>query len=232
MNVRSRVGAFAAAAVLTLTAAACGTDATTAGTPGATSMSMPMGNGAGSATAGSVASGPSTVDAAHNDADVMFAQQMTVHHQGAIAMADLAPDRAERAEVKALAVRIKAAQAPEIEQMTGWLQAWGMPPMAQSSGMGGMGGMNDGSSTGNDGPGSAMPGMMTDEQMQQLTAATGAAFDKMFLEMMIAHHEGAIEMSKTEKGSGQNPDALALADTITTSQTGEIAEMKALLQGM
>ena len=223
MNIRSRVGAFAAAAVLTLTAAACGTDPTTAGAPGTTQMSMPMDT---SSTTGSAAGGSSAVDTTHNDADVMFAQQMIVHHQGAIAMADLAPDRAQSAEVKALAEKIKAAQAPEIQQMTGWLQAWGVATTAASSG--GMGGMDHGP---NDGSGSAMPGMMTDEQMQQLTAATGAAFDKMFLEMMIAHHEGAIEMSKTEKGSGQNTDALALADAITSSQTAEISEMKALLQG-
>ena len=228
MNVRSRVGALAAAAVLTLTAAACGTD---------NSMSMPMGGtpgaNAGAATTGSMAGGSSAVDAAHNDADVMFAQQMIVHHRGAIAMAELAPDRAQSADVKALAKKITAAQGPEIQQMSNWLQAWGTAPMTESSGMGDMGGMDHGT-TGNDGSGSAspMPGMMTDEQMQQLTAAKGAVFDKMFLEMMIAHHEGAIEMSKTEKASGKNTDALALADAITTSQTAEIAEMKALLQGM
>lgn len=231
MNIRSRVGAFAAAAVLTLTAAACGTDNTTAGAPGTNQMSMPTDMTTSGPASSDTTGGSSAADTAHNAADVMFAQQMIVHHQGAIAMADLAPDRAQSAEVKALAAKIKTAQAPEIEQMTSWLQAWGMPPMTQSSGMGDMGGMDHGSSTSNDGSGSAMPGMMTDEQMQQLTAATGPEFDKMFLEMMIAHHEGAIEMSKTEKGSGQNTDALALADAITTGQTAEIAEMRALQQG-
>lgn len=100
--------------------------------------------------------------------------------------------------------------------------------MKQSSGMGDMGGMDHGS-TGSNGSGNMMPGMMTDEQMQQLTNATGSEFDKMFLQMMIAHHEGALEMSETEKNSGQNTDALALADAITSSQT---AEMKALLRDM
>lgn len=218
MNVRSRVAALAAAAVLTLTAAACGTD--NAATPAA----------AGSAPASSAAtSGVS--DTAHNDADVSFTQQMTVHHRGAVAMSDLAPDRAASPEVKALAEKIKAAQAPEIELMTGWLQAWGVATTAESSGMGDMGGMDHGT-TGADGSASMMPGMMTDQQMQQLTDATGADFDKMFLQLMILHHQGALEMSTTEKSAGQNPDALALAGTITTSQTAEIAEMKALLQGM
>lgn len=221
MNIRTRVGAFAAAVVLTLTVAACGTDvASNSGAAGST----------GSTAAGSSTAGSSASDTAHNDADVMFAQQMTIHHRGAVAMADLAPDRAENAAVKTLAEKIKAAQAPEIEQMTGWLQAWGKAGMPPSSGMADMSGMNH-ASTGNDGSGAMMPGMMTDQQMQQLTDSTGAGFDKMFLEMMIVHHQGALQMSKTEKQSGQNTEALALADTITSSQTAEIAEMKALLQG-
>lgn len=226
MNVRSYLTVFAAAAALTVTA--CGTADTTAGAPGSnsTSASMPMEQ----ATGSSAAESSTNADSAHNNADVTFAQQMTVHHQGAIKMADLAPDRAKSADVKALAEKIKAAQAPEIAQMAGWLQDWGVATTGGSSAMGGMGGM-DNSSTGSDGTGSAMPGMMTDEQMQQLSKATGADFDKMFLEMMITHHQGAIEMSKTEKGTGQNTEAQTLAESITNSQTAEIAAMKALLQG-
>jgi len=64
---------------------------------------------------------PSAADGRHNAADVAFAQRMIVHHQGAIEMADLAPSRAASQQVKDLAVRIKAAQGPEIEQMQGWL---------------------------------------------------------------------------------------------------------------
>jgi uncharacterized protein (DUF305 family) len=226
MNVRIRLTVFAAAAALTVTA--CGTADTTSGAPGSdsTSTSMPMEQ----ATGSSAAESSTTADTSHNNADVTFAQQMTVHHQGAIEMADLAPDRAESADVKSLAEKIKAAQAPEITLMTGWLRDWGVATTSGSSAMGGMGGM-DNSSTGSDGTGSAMPGMMTDEQMQQLSKATGADFDKMFLEMMIVHHQGALEMSKTEKDTGQSSDAQALADAITKSQTAEIATMKALLQG-
>ena len=78
--------------------------------------------------------------------------------------------------------------------------------------------------------GMSMPGMMSDAQMQQLTDASGAEFDRLFLEMMIMHHQGAIEMANTEIAEGSNPEALALAESITTSQTAEITEMQQLLQ--
>ena len=78
--------------------------------------------------------------------------------------------------------------------------------------------------------GMAMPGMMSDAQMQELTDATGADFDRLFLELMIVHHQGAIEMADTEIAEGSNPAALALAESIKTSQTAEIAEMQQLLQ--
>ena len=74
-----------------------------------------------------------------------------------------------------------------------------------------------------------MPGMMSDTQMQQLTDATGADFDRLFLQLMIMHHQGAIEMADTEIAQGSNPAALALAESIKTSQTAEITEMQQLL---
>jgi uncharacterized protein (DUF305 family) len=184
----------------------------------------------------------------HNAADLSFAQQMIVHHQGAVEMADLAPSRAvemadlapSRAasqQVKDLAARIKAAQAPEIEQMTGWLTLWGAAmstatAVSTSDGTGGMdhGGMSGMGKSGEMSTGMAMPGMMSDAQMQQLTDATGAEFDRLFLQLMIMHHQGAIEMSDTELAQGSNPEAIALAGSIKTSQTAEITEMQQLLQ--
>ena len=74
-----------------------------------------------------------------------------------------------------------------------------------------------------------MEGMMSAEQMDALMIATGPEFDQMWLEMMIAHHEGAISQSETVKADGSNPDVLLLADQIITAQQGEITEMQALL---
>jgi len=179
----------------------------------------------------------------HNAADLTFAQMMIVHHQGAIEMADLATDRAANTQVKELATRIKAAQDPEIQQMQTWLTAWGAAmtgTTAASTADDGMGGMDHGGMSGmgkegdmsSSAAGMSMPGMMSDGQMQQLTDASGAEFDRLFLEMMIMHHQGAIEMANTELAEGSNPEALALAESIKTSQTAEIAEMQQLLQSL
>jgi len=257
MTVRiNRIAAWstaATAAVVLLTG--CGSTATTASSsaasptagspsPGSTgtvptsmmSTSMMAGGAMTSPGAMSTAGMPMPAQPAdpHNQADITFARQMTVHHRSAIMMADLAATRASGSEVKALATQIKAAQAPEIKQMTGWLAAWapdtdmnGMPNSTAAS-MGGMGSMGAGTT----GAPSAMPGMMSDAEMGQLTAASGPTFDKLFLQMMITHHEGALTMAETETAQGSNPEALALASAITTTQTAQITQMQDMLKTM
>ncbi|WP_155373609.1 DUF305 domain-containing protein [Catellatospora vulcania] len=148
-----------------------------------------------------------------NEADVAFAQAMIPHHQQAVRMARLAPDRAADAEVKALAEQIRAAQDPEIATMTGWLQTWQRPTAMP------------GHESGHQG----MPGMMSDAQLAALEAASGRDFDRMFSELMIAHHEGAVTMAQQELANGANPAAKELAGQIVTAQQAEIATMKALL---
>jgi uncharacterized protein (DUF305 family) len=248
MNVFARRTAVGLAAAATLTLAACSTGATTSSgststpatsTAGSTSTSGGMTSGgmtSGGMTSAAMSSGATS--SVHNGPDLMFTQQMIVHHQGAIEMADLAPTRAASQQVKDLAVKIKAAQGPEIEQMTSWLQAWGtdagtdmngMPnPTNSSAAAGGMDGSD--TATRSEAMSSQMPGMMSADETSQLTAATGAAFDKMFLQMMITHHQGAVEMADTEIAQGSNPDALTLAQSIKTSQTAEITTMQQLLQ--
>ena len=164
------------------------------------------------------APGGSTDTAALNAADVVFAQGMIAHHQQAIEMAEIAldPNIGASPEVVDLATRIKGAQDPEVELMTAWLTAAGEPVMMDAM-------------EGHDM--SSMDGMMTAEQMDAMGAMTGTEFDTMWLEMMIAHHEGAISQSQTVKASGSNADVLALADQIITAQQAEITEMQALLQG-
>ena len=143
---------------------------------------------------------------------------MIAHHEQAIEMAEIAldPNIGASPEVVDLATRIKGAQDPEVELMTGWLTAAGEPVAMDTS-------------EGHDM--SSMDGMMTAEQMDAMAAMTGAEFDQMWLEMMIAHHEGAISQSQTVKADGSNADVLALADQIITAQQAEITEMQALLQG-
>ena len=155
-----------------------------------------------------------------NDQDVTFAQSMIPHHEQAIEMAKMAKTQASSAEVKNLATKIEDAQGPEISTMTGWLKSWGKDVPSDS--MSGMDGMDMGDS-------SSMPGMMSADDMKVLKNAKGADFDRLFLERMIKHHEGAIEMAKTEQSKGQNADAVQLAQDIADAQASEISEMKGLL---
>lgn len=149
----------------------------------------------------------------HNDADVEFARGMIPHHKQAVEMADLAATRASDPRVKDLAGRIKQAQGPEITTMTGWLEGWGEEVGAAAAGHGGMG----------------MSEMMSENEMRELETASGQSFDRLFLTMMIRHHEGALAMAKTEIEKGKFPPAQGLAGEITTSQQAEIDEMKGLL---
>jgi uncharacterized protein (DUF305 family) len=160
-------------------------------------------------------SGSDGAEGSFNDTDVAFARDMIPHHQQAIQMARLAKGQAEDARVLDLADRIEAAQQPEIEMLSGWLEDWDAETGHMDDGMGGMDG--------------GMSGMMSEQDMHSLMNATGAEFDRLFLEQMIAHHEGAVEMAETEIADGQNADAIALAESIRDSQTAEIAEMEQLL---
>ena len=142
--------------------------------------------------------------------DLMFAQMMIPHHQQAVDMGTLAETRASDPKVKTLAAQIKNEQAPEIKQMKTWLTAAGLSasPMGMHDGMG--------------------MGMLAPQQIKNLEDSTGAEFDKLYLEGMISHHEGAISMAKMVINS-KNAEVAKLAKAIIDSQTKQIAYMKSLL---
>jgi uncharacterized protein (DUF305 family) len=154
-------------------------------------------------------------NADHNQADIMFAQMMIPHHAQAVEMSGIVLAKPGLpADVTALATRIKGAQAPEIETMTGWLKGWNVPTM-----------MSDQS-------GQGMSGMVDAEGLDKLKAAQGNEAARLFMEQMTGHHEGAIEMAGQEIGQGKYPDAIQLARDIVTAQEAEIAEMKKLLAAL
>lgn len=155
-----------------------------------------------------------------NKQDVTFAQDMIPHHRQAVEMAKLADTRASSPQVKELATEIEGAQDPEIMKMAGWLKDWDKPVPDN-----GMSGMDHGS-----GGNGSMTGMMSDADMKSLDSSSGTAFDTMFLTMMIKHHEGAVAMAGDEVADGSNSEAIALARTIISGQTDEIARMKDLLK--
>jgi uncharacterized protein (DUF305 family) len=204
MSTRAAVAGAALVLSVTLTACGGGTSAPTA-TP--TTTEPP-------------ASAPADADAQHNDTDIRFAQMMIPHHQQALAMAEMALERAENAEVKALAEQIRAAQDPEITTLNGFLENWGTPPA-------------EGSMTGMDHSEmdhSGSSGMMSQADMDALSGASGAAFDTKFLELMIVHHDGAVAESEREVAEGTNAQAKELATRIISGQTAEIERMRQLQQ--
>jgi len=152
--------------------------------------------------------------AAFNDADVEFLQGMVPHHSQAVAMAELVPDRTDRPELNELAETIITTQNEEIEQMNTLLSDAGAEPVE-----GGMdhGGMTEGGMT--------MSGMMDDQQMQDLESAEGQDFELMFLDMMTAHHQGAIEAAEQVLDAGENPEVADLAEQIIEAQQAEIEQM-------
>lgn len=150
---------------------------------------------------------------AHNASDAAFAHGMIPHHEQAIQMSDLALVRASNPKVTELATRIKAAQGPEIEKMKAWLVSWGEPHKVAAPGHG------------------AHAGMLSEAEMGQLSKASGPEFDRLFLEGMIRHHEGAVTMSEEELAKGSFPEAKGLARQIIDSQRAEINEMRGMLGG-
>ena len=180
---------------------------------GATSTRSSVGAASSRPSTGPAASGP------HNAQDISFATDMLPHHTQAVEMAEMALSRATDPKVQALAKQIKIEQAPEISSMRGWLAGWGKPAAAGESHE--MSGMHGGAG-----------GMMSDGDMQQLDKASGQAFAKRWLTGMTRHHQGAVEMARTELTNGQNLEAKALATGIVGSQSAEIATMKTLLAGL
>jgi uncharacterized protein (DUF305 family) len=178
----------------------------------------------------SSSSSPAAQPASFNDQDVDFATNMIPHHQQAIEMAAMVPDRSTNPAVLKLAADISKAQGPEIETMKVFLVQWkqGDDTPAPSAtpddpnAHQGHGGMD---------PSMSMQGMVDAAAMANLASLKGPEFDKLWIQSMISHHEGAIEMANAEIAGGANVDAKNLAQQIVTAQQGEITQMKQMLGG-
>lgn len=171
-------------------------------------------------TGGDTAPSTSSSPVAANAGDEMFVTMMIPHHQQAIDMADivLAKEGLDP-RVAELAQQVKDAQGPEIERMLGWLEDWGVDYDPDP-----MGGMDHGS-MGSDGG----DGMMSEDDMTALENADATEASRLFLEQMIMHHEGAVDMARTALEDAQNPEVRVLAQQVIDDQTVEIATMQDLL---
>ncbi|GAA1476769.1 DUF305 domain-containing protein [Nocardioides aestuarii] len=159
-----------------------------------------------------------------NQADVDFATDMIIHHSQALTMVDLAAPRPGLSpKLMALLEEIRNAQTQEAELMTDWLEDWGQPVPNNPRSHGGMD-HDEAEDMASD-----MPGMMSDDEMGMLEDADGDAFEEMWLEMMVEHHEGAIEMAEAEADDGEFHDTVELAEQIATTQAAEVEQMEKLL---
>jgi len=155
------------------------------------------------------------------EGDVYFAQMMIPHHQQALEMSEIALAKDTSPAVAELAREIRREQDPEIVLMRAWLAEWGAEELPHTGA--GPGEESD------DGHDHEMPGMASGEQMVALAEGSGRDFERMWLEMMIAHHEGAIEMAEQVEGTTDDPEVRALATAITEAQREEIDRMQGLL---
>ncbi|OHV05996.1 DUF305 domain-containing protein [Mycobacterium talmoniae] len=148
---------------------------------------------------------------AHNADDVAFLQTMIPHHQQAVQLAAMAPTRTSNAQLTALAAKISDQQQAEIQGFRAQLIQWDLTPGAQ--------------------PGAPMGGMVDPATLDKLQTLSGAEFDTLWLQSMIAHHRGAITMAQTELSHGQSTDVIAVAHAIVTSQQAEVDQMNQMLGG-
>ena len=151
--------------------------------------------------------------AAHDADDIQFAQLMIPHHQQAVELAAMVPDRSTNPDVIALAAKVASEQQPEISTMKALLLQWNVNLESHESGHAGM----------------AMQGMVDDATMVKLDSLKGGDFDTLWLQAMISHHQGAIEMAKTEIADGTNADLISLAKNIVTAQQAEVDQMRRIL---
>ncbi|MGL6234562.1 MAG: DUF305 domain-containing protein [Segniliparus sp.] len=173
-------------------------------------------------TSGPTAAAPTSQAAQHNQADVDFVTGMAQHHQQALDLAALVPDRSQNEDVKAIAAKIHDEQAPEIDQFHKFEREFGARPSASMDmpGMSGdMGGMEMGGAD----------GMVSEKDVEQLRGLSGSKFDKKWIGLMAEHHDGAVKMAQNELAKGQSPEAKQIAQNIVTAQTAEVAELGALL---
>jgi uncharacterized protein (DUF305 family) len=183
---------------------------------------------------------------AWTEADVHFMRMMIPHHAQALEMTSLVDRHATTEAVRRMALRMEISQRDEIALMERWLRErdQDVPQWrGMTTGTGASGGATDGSMAGMDhGPGMdhgsqmpMMPGMLTPEQMERLRAARGPEFDRLFLEYMIQHHEGAIVMVRdlfTARGGGQESEIFQFASHVDADQTAEIERMRGILESM
>ncbi|MFE3196089.1 DUF305 domain-containing protein [Nocardia sp. NPDC059240] len=208
-STRTKLALIAVTSAAALSAAGCSSSDTPKAATTSTTAAMDHGSMPGM-DHGTTTTAPAATRSDFNDADLTFLTMMYPHHAQAVEMAKLVPTRSQNQQLITLANAVEQAQSPEMQQITTLLGSFGKPVPS--------GEMNH-----------EMPGIMSKDQMTKLEAASGPEFDKMWMQMMIEHHQGAITMANTELAQGSNADSKALAQSIVTAQQQEIGQMNTML---
>jgi uncharacterized protein (DUF305 family) len=155
-----------------------------------------------------------------DSAEAGFARDMMVHHAQAVEMAEIVRDKTESEDAGTMAPDIALTQQAQIGQMQGWLQVWGLSPTGTEPAMSWMGEPTNG----------LMPSMATPEEIRQLRDASSEEADVRFLQLMIPHHQAALQMTEAFSVRGDRPEVESLAEAISASQQSEIQNMEQMLQ--
>jgi uncharacterized protein (DUF305 family) len=176
----------------------------------------------------------------HNEADVTYLVKMIEHHSQALEMTDLVPERREREDIELIADRIADAQGPEITAMESWLEENVFGPARENPAHQNFCGLEgDGTHHGEGGDVPTcelevdhedMPGMASEEELERLAAAEGDEFDRLFVELMTTHHEGAVTMAEDVLSEGRDQTVMRMANDVIAEQNTEIARMEQALE--
>ena len=179
---------------------------------------------------------PAETTPSSTSAEAGFARDMQTHHHQAVEMSMMIRDETDDPDIRLLAYDIATTQAQQAGQMYGWLTLWGLPQAAPEPAMTWMerpapggGGHAHGGSASTHVAGGPMPGLATDEQLRQLKSLTGVEAEKLFLQLMIAHHRGGIEMAEAVLDRSTDPTVDSLAGAMAKAQQSEIDYMETLL---
>jgi uncharacterized protein (DUF305 family) len=174
-----------------------------------------------SCSAGATAALLLTRTPGEDSAEAGFARDMMVHHAQAVQMAEIVRDKTQSDDaIRLLAADIALTQQAQIGMMQGWLQVWGLPPTSTKPAMSWMGHPTEG----------LMPGMATPQELDLLQQAPPEEADRLFLRLMIAHHQAAIPMAEAILERTDRPEVRQLAEAIEMSQKAEIQTMEGMLR--
>jgi uncharacterized protein (DUF305 family) len=164
--------------------------------------------------------------------DAGFARDMQAHHGQAVELATMVRDRTDDEDVRTLALDILLTQQNQAGQMAGWLDTWRLPQSTTRAPMAWAGEHGHGAASDDpDAPTgfAAMPGWVSRDDMTRLAEAEGTEAERLFLQLMIPHHQGGVEMAEMAVDDAQAPQVRRLAESIITSQTGEITVLEQML---